>query len=135
MGGSFRHPDGNNMTVLLVDDEAILRKMVRLMLQGSGHNVIETATYEEALEAARDHDIDAIVTDVVLNAGDLDSDDGFALAKAIAEHKPDLAVVFMSGYPIDFEGRSGKPLRCGFLRKPFQKADLLNILAGLSIRA
>ena len=111
-------------TILLVEDEGTVRKFLLSVLQGVGYNVIEASDGKEALEMieGRDDRIHLLLTDVLMaNMG------GRELAARMAECRPDMKVLFMSGYaedsyPKGWEARDG----VDFLQKPFSPV----ILAG-----
>jgi two-component system, cell cycle sensor histidine kinase and response regulator CckA len=118
------------MTLLLVDDEATLRKMVRAMLQRRGIQVIEAASAAEAMVLFEQHPIDILVTDVVMEGVD-----GRALAKSLQERNPALPVVYISGYPLDFHNECQACPRSAFLPKPFDPRDLVSAIIELSGKA
>jgi CheY-like chemotaxis protein len=107
-------------TVLLVEDEAMVRELAREVLELEGHVVLEAADGAEALRVADAHEgaIDVLLTDVVLP-----QIPGPELADRLVAARPGLRVVFMSGYPerhlASIEGR-----RAIFLAKPFRPTDL-----------
>ena len=108
--------------VLLVEDEEIVRKLIRQMLEQSGYRVVEARDGEEALRLAGDglEHADLLLTDAVMpKLG------GPALAERMAEAFPTLKVVFMSGYTEEAIVKDGV-LRPGtrFLQKPFTAAQL-----------
>jgi CheY-like chemotaxis protein len=106
-------------TVLLVDDDAPMRKMIRWMLLRRGFQVFDAAGGAQALEIAARQAIDVLVTDVVM-----DKMDGTDLAHTIWERTPDFPVVFISGMPMNLEKEKERNPRCAFLPKPFHSADL-----------
>jgi CheY-like chemotaxis protein len=112
-------------TVLVVEDEESVRKLVRIMLTRSGHRVIESARPEEALELARTHanEIDLLLTDVVMPQMN-----GRELAERIQQISP-MPVVFMSGYTGDaLANRRVLDADTVLLQKPFtavQRASAL----------
>ncbi|OPL19591.1 MAG: hypothetical protein AVO35_09750 [Candidatus Aegiribacteria sp. MLS_C] len=112
-------------TVLLVEDEMGVRDVVSNVLSLSGYRVLEASDSSAAMElfrADRD-DIDLLVTDVVL-PGSLD---GIQVARRLLETKPDLSVLFMSGYIQEALARSGSmPPGSRFISKPFSTRDFLN---------
>ncbi len=125
---SPRHPspagDGP-ATVLVVEDEESVRKLVRIMLTRSGHRVIESARPEEALELARthSHEIDLLLTDVVMPQMN-----GRELAERIQQIRP-MPVVFMSGYTGDaLANRRVLDADTVLLQKPFTAAQLASAL-------
>jgi two-component system cell cycle sensor histidine kinase/response regulator CckA len=94
---------GTGGTVLVVEDDALVRSMVRRALSEAGFRVIEAANGEEALAVVRsDSQIDAVLTDLAMpELG------GRQLARQLGEQWPDLPVVFMSGYTDDDVARRG----------------------------
>ena len=109
-------------TVLLVEDEADVRKIVRRQLESLGHRVLATEAAAEALALlAGPVAPDLLLTDVVLATGA----NGIDLATTASEARPDLPVIFMSGYTAVPEAQqrireTGAPL----LSKPFTTAQL-----------
>jgi two-component system cell cycle sensor histidine kinase/response regulator CckA len=82
-------------TILVVDDEPEIRKLVSAMLTPHGYNIILADTGEQAVKSFRKQskDIDLLLTDVVAPGMA-----GPTLADQLTELKPDLRVLFMSGY-------------------------------------
>ena len=107
--------------MLLVDDEPTVRKVLRRVLERSGHRVLMAANADVALALAQEHPgpIDLLVTDVVMPATD-----GLELARILCERQPNMRVLFVSGYPdASAVGDSGPP-SAEFLHKPFSPAAL-----------
>ena len=115
------------MNLLLVDDEPMMRKMVKLALQKRGIQVFEAANGPDALALADQHPIDVLVTDIVM-----EGIDGWTLARLLAERRPDLPIVFTSGYPVDLENERQNHACRTFLSKPFQPQDLLQAISDLT---
>lgn len=115
-------PRGRGETILLVEDEKSLRVICGLFLKSLGYHVVVAETPGEALKQAALHPgaIHLLLTDVVMPGMD-----GRQLAKRISEAKPDVAVLFMSGYTSDVISRRGV-LDEGmhFMSKPFTRDDL-----------
>jgi PAS domain S-box-containing protein len=104
-------------TVLLVEDEPALRRLLRRMLEGRGYRVLQAANGEEGLRIgeARLRELDLIITDFVMPLMS-----GADLARALLERRPELPVLFLSGYADgDVEDVSGDLGRSRFLQKPF----------------
>ncbi len=82
-------------TILVVDDEPEIRKLVSAMLSRSGYQIILADTGEQAIKLFRKQakSIDLLLTDVVAPGMA-----GPTLADQLTELKPDLRVLFMSGY-------------------------------------
>ena len=113
---------GQGETILLVEDDPSLLELVRGMLDTLGYNVITAGDGFEAMEveAEHDRDIDLLLSDVVMpNMG------GFEAAVIIREVRPEIKIVFMSGYP-NRAGFSNEnvPDNCEFLQKPAKPAHL-----------
>jgi len=110
-------------TILLVEDEHALRKLTRTMLDKAGYRVLEAADASEAVRIAADASlsVDLLLTDVIMpgmSGGDL--------AKRLSPQRPQMHILFMSGYTdgaIEAQGN----LRPGLvvLRKPFARETLL----------
>ena len=108
--------DGVTMseTVLVVDDQEIVRDVIRLALEAAGYTVIAASSPSHAIELARDDaNIDLLVTDVVMPEMD-----AFELADRITSKLPGLRILFTSGYTD--AGAEGP-----FIQKPFTPAQLV----------
>jgi CheY-like chemotaxis protein len=111
------HATGGSETLLLVEDEQAVRTLVRRILESYGYTVIEASGAAQALEAARrwEGPIHLVLTDVVMPEMS-----GSELAPRVAELRPDVRVLFMSGYTDDAIVRQGLVGEGGhFLQKPF----------------
>jgi two-component system, cell cycle sensor histidine kinase and response regulator CckA len=126
LAGLTRPPDvrGGHETILLVEDEAPVRLLVRALLERKGYRIIEADSGLSALEIwqqKRDA-IDLLFTDMVMP----DGISGRELAAQLLAEKPGLKVIYASGYTDDMLGE-GSPLRNNpnFLEKPFESHKLL----------
>jgi signal transduction histidine kinase len=113
---------GGNETVLLVEDEPVVRELAVATLREKGYTVVEAVNGEEGLRLARQHDgkIDLVLTDVVMPVMG-----GKEMADALRSSHPNTRVLFTSGYTEDALGHHGV-LRPGilFLPKPYLTATL-----------
>ena len=113
---------GGNETVLLVEDEPVVRELAVATLREKGYTVVEAVNGEEGLRLAQQHDgkIDLVLTDVVMPVMG-----GKEMADALRTSHPDTKVLFTSGYTEDALGHHGV-LRPGilFLPKPYLTATL-----------
>ena len=112
--------------VLLVEDEAPVRSFASRALRLRGLTVLEAGTGEEALETLEDADlhVDLFVTDVVMPGMD-----GPSWVQKARQRRPEVKVVFMSGYAEDsFSDRQAKIANSTFLPKPFSLNDLTGIV-------
>ena len=109
--------------VLLVDDQAELRRIVRRQLVALGHPVIEAGDGDEAREI-----LDAVpgigllITDIVMPG----STDGRALCRHAARTRPGLRMLMISGYSDEQPGQASDPWP--LLRKPFTPEELRSTL-------
>ena len=120
---SPEHPDRRGSeTVLVVEDEDVVRMLVCEMLERAGYRVLAAEGGEEALALAAAHDgpIDVLLTDVVMPGVS-----GQQLAARLMASRPEIRVLFISGYTEDAIANHGV-LRPGtaFLEKPFGSAEL-----------
>ena len=110
-------------TILLVEDEAAVRALEGRVLRSLGYSVIEASSGDDGYAIVlREHlPLDILVTDVVLPG----SMQGNQLADAARMVRPDLPILFVSGYARDAIVDSGR-LRSGvnYLEKPFAPGDL-----------
>jgi PAS domain S-box-containing protein len=115
-------PAGEEETVLLVEDEASVRQMVRHALERRGYLVLEMESPAACLDFLEGYNapIDLLLTDVVMPGMN-----GRELYRRIAETRPNLPVLFMSGYTENVISRQGV-LEPGvaLLQKPFSVKEL-----------
>ena len=116
------HPTGQ--WVLLVEDEALIRGNVSECLRQLGYQVLEAENGEKALRLCEEHRgrIDLVLTDLVMPGMS-----GHELAGELAQHHPEIKLLFMSGYTEDSAARRDILLKGSpFLQKPFSVSDLSN---------
>jgi PAS domain S-box-containing protein len=110
-----------NETVLLVEDEAVVRGLVREILERDGYSVVEAAGPEEALAASKDdRDIHLLLTDVVMPRMS-----GPEIARSVGSVRDGIKVLYMSGYSDAAVVQRGL-LEPGtaFIQKPFRAQEL-----------
>jgi CheY-like chemotaxis protein len=106
--------------VMVVDDEPMIRRFVSSVLRGSGYDVVDAETPEQAATIMEGNPhFDLLVTDVVMP-----NVNGCELASRVMVTQPTLRVLFMSGYDASGACLSNVPGSC-FLRKPFRVPELL----------
>lgn len=111
---------GTQHTVLVVEDEEPVRTLLQRVLQGAGYTVLACDSADEALEvsASLGAPIHLLVTDVVMRGMN-----GRELAARLQKSRPELRVLFISGYSRQQVGM--KDPRLDYLEKPFVPADLV----------
>ena len=121
-------------TVLVVEDEAMIRSNVHECLQQLGYEVLAAESGEVALKICEEHRgrIDLVLTDLVMPGMG-----GHELAGELALRHPDVKMLFMSGYTEDSAARRDILVQgSAFLQKPFSVADLSNaVQQALAVRA
>ncbi|HWX20282.1 MAG TPA: ATP-binding protein [Candidatus Binatia bacterium] len=114
---------GGKETILIVEDEPVLRDMAHLILQECGYNILEAGSGPEALNLWDRHreTIDLVLTDMVMPEGV----SGMELAQRLLATKPQLRVVFASGYSMDeIDPAFVNNGRAAFLQKPYTHVTL-----------
>jgi two-component system cell cycle sensor histidine kinase/response regulator CckA len=114
--------DTGRGTILLVEDEKDLRGLNARGLASRGYTVLQAGNGVEAIEVLEKHDgeIDLVVSDVVMPEMD-----GPALLKELRRRKPDLKIVFVSGYAEEAFANNRPEGQHRFLAKPFSLKTLV----------
>jgi PAS domain S-box-containing protein len=119
-------PRGGDETILVVEDDNLVRNNVVMQLTSLGYKTIEAATGAEALQLTAANDaIDLLFTDVVMPGGM----NGRQLADEVTRRKPDIRVLFTSGYTQNAIVHHGR-LDAGvhLLGKPYRKTELARMV-------
>jgi signal transduction histidine kinase/ActR/RegA family two-component response regulator len=114
---------GGKETILIVEDESVLRDMAHMILQECGYNILEASSGREALKVWERHrdSIDLVLTDVVMPEGV----SGMDLAQNLYATKPSLKIIFASGYSMDnLDTTVVRQGRAAFLQKPYTHLTL-----------
>jgi CheY-like chemotaxis protein len=115
--------DHGNCTILVVEDNEMVRDMVREMLEGYGYHVLTAADAVQAIEiaAGQRERIELLVSDVVMPGMS-----GPELYEQLVVQMPNLRVVYISGYPMNPSIRGGTlEEEVSYLQKPFTAEALL----------
>ena len=116
-------------TILVVEDEVLIRLMIAEYLREFGYTVLEAKNGDEAARLLHEGDqVDIVFSDVRM-PGRID---GLALAKWIARNRPEIGVLLTSAYvpPADLAD-SGTAVSC-LLRKPYMPGEVLNRIRELT---
>lgn len=116
-------------TILVVDDEPMVRRLVVRTLTRLGYTVLDAANAEEALRLVGEHkgEINLLLTDVVMP-----QINGRMLAIHLRNKYPRLKTLYMSGYPEETLGANGRLEKGeGFIQKPFSTQALANAIRDL----
>jgi two-component system cell cycle sensor histidine kinase/response regulator CckA len=102
-------------TVLIVDDQDVVRDVIKLTLEAEGYTVLEASTPNSAIELARTTEgIDLVVTDIVMPEMD-----AFELVERIERERPGVRILYTSGYT---DAAAEGP----FIQKPFTPQQLVD---------
>ena len=117
-------PQAKGKTLLIVEDEPSILKMVQKILEGLEYTVLLASTPEEALSQAKEcrEPIDLVISDVMMPEMN-----GSDLSRSITQVHPEAKVLLMSGYTADVISEkelSGNGVH--FIQKPFSNTDLAN---------
>jgi PAS domain S-box-containing protein len=120
--GEMLVPGTERQTILLVEDEEALCKLARAFLTSQGYHVIAALTAEEAIRRAAKHigPIPLLVTDIVMTGMN-----GTALADTLKKLRPEMAVLYISGYTDHAVSQQAIADGADFLAKPFGREDLV----------
>jgi CheY-like chemotaxis protein len=116
-------PRGGQETVLVVDDESVLRELVREILTAQGYRVLEASDGVEALAVWDEHrdKVDLLLTDIAMPGGLSGRD----LAEKLRKEDPLLPIILSSGYSQEMIERSGDTVQgATYLSKPYLPAEL-----------
>ena len=112
-------------TILLAEDDALMRRLTKKMLEEHGYQVLEAEDGRAALEVVgKDHaTIDLLLTDVVMKGMS-----GPELVLRAIETRPAMKVVYMSGYTGELVASQGADAAIRLLEKPFTRSSLLRMV-------
>ncbi|HTT18036.1 MAG TPA: PAS domain S-box protein [Candidatus Sulfotelmatobacter sp.] len=115
----------DGVTILLAEDDPIMRKLTRKMLEEHGYKVLEAIDGEAALDviASNSTRIDLTLTDVVMKGMN-----GPELVLRLMDSHPEMKVVYMSGYTGELVAHQGLQTGIRLLEKPFTRSTLLRTI-------
>jgi two-component system, cell cycle sensor histidine kinase and response regulator CckA len=117
---------GGQETILLVEDEPVVRELARDVLRGYQYQVVEASCGPEALRIWDEHNgqFDLLLTDLVMPEGIT----GRELAIQLKIRKPDLRVIYSSGYSPEILGKDFRENETAFLPKPYLPPQLAKMV-------
>ena len=123
-------PRADGRTVLVVEDEPALARVITRILTNAGYHVVTAADGAEALNLHEEHGCDVLLTDVTMPEMS-----GPRLAELLHQRHPDLPVLYMSGYSNGLLGTTHiLDEDIAFIEKPFTTSALLHKLASACVR-
>ena len=116
--------------ILIVDDDIMMRKIIKLMLEKLGYQVIVASSPDEAIDLFKKekNSIDLLLTDVMMPGMN-----GNELKKRVEKIMPGIKTLFISGHTlktISYYGVAGKGIH--FLQKPFTLSNLAGKIKGVT---
>jgi CheY-like chemotaxis protein len=114
--------------ILVIDDEAIVRRLVRRVLEREGASVLEAEDGEQGLRLVQEHakDLALVITDLVMPVID-----GFEVAEVLSIFQPDIPVLAMSGHA----SVPGADRRLAIIKKPFPVSSLVDAVSAVKGRS
>ena len=111
--------------ILLIEDEDIVRSLARRLLESKGFVVLEAATINDArvIWGNQAKEIDLLLSDVQLPDGST-----IGLVREMQREKPELRIIFTSGYSEDVLGLKRELSGAAFVQKPFHPRDLMDLI-------
>jgi len=115
----------DGVTILLAEDDPIMRKLTRKMLEEHGYKVLEATNGEAALDVISRHpsSIDLTLTDVAMKGMN-----GPDLVLRLMDSHPGMKIIYMSGYTGELVAHQGLQSGIPLLEKPFTRAALLKTI-------
>jgi DNA-binding NtrC family response regulator len=111
----------SNYTILVVDDEELIRNLVVTVLSRVGHSGVTAMNGVDALHKMKENNFDAVITDIKMPEMD-----GIILTREISKQNPRLPVMVMTAF--DEEYSAGTAISCGareFIIKPFSPNEFI----------
>jgi len=129
VGEQEEMPRGQGETILVVEDEEAVRTLARRCLEEAGYRVMEAVAGREALELVTTSNgrVDLVLCDVILPEMT-----GHELGRSLEAIRPELPILYMSGYPgLEVVKRGLITREAPFLEKPFSPESLASAVRGL----
>lgn len=115
---------GVKASILVIDDDKIIRKLFKRVLEELGHEVVDSETSFEGLELVKQRNFDLIFIDLKMPGMD-----GATLFREIRNIKPEIPVIIITGYPdSEIMKRALAQGPFGLMNKPFGESDIITSL-------
>ena len=119
-----------HLKILLIDDEPLVRSLLRQVLENAGHTVTEASNGQEGVRCFRENNFDLVITDhgmPVMN--------GLDAAFRIKKQKPEMPVILITGWQTETDATFQKPSGIDeFITKPFDLEELIKLIEKYGIR-
>lgn len=110
----------NAMTILIVDDEAMMRSLLKKILMRDGYNVLAASSGTEALNILEDETVDIVISDLKMPEMD-----GFELLRQIKEDYPRIGIIMMTAYGDTYTVKDALLLGADeYITKPFKSFEI-----------
>lgn len=114
--------------ILIVDDEEMIRDIMRTTFSRAGYDVLEAENGKEALEKIKTEDISIVVTDITMPEMN-----GDVMAQEAIKVKKDLKFIFITGYDLK-EYDIAKGIASKIIQKPYRPAQLVEAVKEISVK-
>ncbi len=116
--------------ILVIDDDGDIRKMLRLMLEREGYEVVEATNGKEAIGLNRKEPADLVMTDIIMPERD-----GLETIRELRRDFPDTKIIAMSGGgyvgPTEYLNMAAKFGALSTFTKPFERGEILEAVRNL----
>lgn len=114
----------NNVTILIVDDDPMVRGVLEQLLQRKGYNIKGVDSAREALEFMKSNKVDLVVSDISMPVMS-----GYELLQVIKKSFPQVGVIMMTGYGDAFSVKEALSLGADeYITKPFKGQEVALII-------
>lgn len=114
-------------TILVIDDEPRMLRVIGEMLKSAGHSVLEATSGDQGIAMIAERSIDLVITDIIMP-----DKEGIETITEIKQDYPDLPIVAISGGSLKGAGSYLETAAalgaCATLEKPFHSFELLNVV-------
>jgi len=116
---------GSKANILVVDDEKVIRALLRDSIEDLGHRVVSAETSAEGLKLAKEQDFNLVFLDLKMPGMN-----GAELFRQIRKNKPKVPVVIITGYPeSELMARAMAYGPFGVMNKPFSESDIITAVS------